>query len=239
MKNDAPALSWIFPLYRTATHLDELLRRVEAASATMCVSYEVILVDDACPEGSGAAAERAAERVEHLRVVRLTMNAGQDAALRAGLQASRGAWAVLIDADLQDPPEGVVALWARRREGWDAVFAQRKGVYTTPTRHLSSRLYRTLVSTVGGLPPGACLFVLINRRLIDRIAATSHSQPSLLAVIAASSASCTSVAVTRAKRSEGRSAYTDLRRVDKGLGSLWQLILHRRLRVPLKEGNKR
>src|SRR5262249_32325475 len=134
---------------------------------------------------------------------------------------------------LQDPPEGVAALWARNHEGWDAIFARRAGVYTTPVRHLTSRAYRGLVSTMAGLPPGACLFVLLNRRLIDRIPATTRPPPSLLAAIAASRASCTSVEVVRAQRSEGRSAYTTLRRLDKGLGSLWQVILHRHLRVPL------
>lgn len=233
MTTDAPTLSWIFPLYRTAAHLEELLRRVEATSAAMGVSYEVVLVDDACPEGSGVVAERAATQLEHVRVVRLTSNAGQDGALRAGLQACHGAWAVLLDADLQDPPEGAAALWARSHEGWDVIFAQRAGIYTTPTRHLTSRLYRGLVSVVAGLPPGACLFMLLNRRLIDRIAATSRPRPSLLAAIAASRASCTSVAVTRAQRLQGRSAYTGLRRLDKALGSLWQVILHRHLRVPL------
>jgi polyisoprenyl-phosphate glycosyltransferase len=232
MTTDAPTLSWIFPLYRTAAHLEELLRRVEATSASIGVSYEVVLVDDACPEGSGAAAERAARRREYVRVIRLTANAGQDGALRAGLRVCRGGWAVLLDADLQDPPEGAAALWARGHEGWDAIFAQRAGVYTTRTRHFTSRLYRGLVSVVAGLPPGACLFVLLNRRLIDRIASTSRPRLSLLAAIAASRASCTSVAVARAQRSQGRSAYTSWRRLDKALGSLWQMILHRRLRVP-------
>jgi glycosyltransferase involved in cell wall biosynthesis len=168
-----------------------------------------------------------------VRVVRLQSNAGQDGALRAGLRTCRGDWAVLLDADLQDPPEGAAALWARKDEGWDAIFAQRAGVYTTPARHFTSRLYRGLVSAVAGLPPRACLFVLLNRRLIDRIAATSRPRPSLLAAIAASRASCTSVEVMRAQRLQGKSAYTSLRRLDKGLASLWQVILHRHLRVPL------
>jgi polyisoprenyl-phosphate glycosyltransferase len=186
-----------------------------------------------CPSGCGAGAHRPAPRRDRVRVLRLTSNAGQDGALRAGLQACHGEWAVLLDADLQDPPEGAAAGWERSQEGWDAIFAQRAGVYTTPARHRTSRLYRWLVSVVAGLPPGACLFVLLNRRLIDRIAATSRPRPSLLAAIAASRAACTSVTVTRAQRPQGRSAYTALRRLDKAWGSLWQVILHRHLRVPL------
>jgi polyisoprenyl-phosphate glycosyltransferase len=233
MTSEAPTLSWIFPLYRTAAHLEELLGRVEATSASIGVAHEIVLVDDACPEGSGAAAERAASERNHVRVVRLTSNAGQDGALRAGLQVCRGAWALVLDADLQDPPEAAAALWARRHEPWDAIFAERTGVYTTPLRHFTSRVYRALVSVIAGLPAGACLFVLLNRRLIDRIAASQRPRPSLLAAIAASGASCTSVAVVRAQRLEGRSAYTNMGRLDKALGSLWQVILHRHLGVPL------
>jgi glycosyltransferase involved in cell wall biosynthesis len=239
MTTSPPTLSWIFPLYRTAAQLDELLARVEATSTAMEVSYEVVLVDDACPEGSGEAAERAAAQIERLRVVRLASNSGQDGALRAGLQACRGSWAVILDADLQDPPEGAAALWTLHQDGWDAIFAQRSGIYTTAGRHLTSHLYRRLVSAVAGLPAGACLFVLLNRRLIDHIAASSSPRPSILAVIAASRASCTSVPVARVQRAQGRSAYTSLRRLDKGLGSLWQMILHRFLGAPLQQGKQR
>src|SRR4051812_32980741 len=83
-------LSWVLPLYRTAEQLAELLERIGQVSRRLAVESEVILVDDACPEGCGALAELAAARDARITVVRLPSNGGQDAALRAGLRRSRG-----------------------------------------------------------------------------------------------------------------------------------------------------
>ena len=85
-----PQLSWVLPLYRTAAQLEELVARIHCVSAGLRVRHEVILVDDACPEGSGALAMRIAARDPRLRVLRLARNHGQDRALMAGLRLSRG-----------------------------------------------------------------------------------------------------------------------------------------------------
>lgn len=229
----APELSWVLPLYGTAAHLDELLARLTRTAARLDVPYEIVMVDDACPEGSGSRAERAAAEMPLARVLRLPTNHGQDGALREGLRACRGKWAVLLDADLQDPPEAVVELWSQRGPDRDVVFANRVGTYTTRARRLSSRIYRGLVRTMTGLPPGACLFVLVNRRLIDRIAATRRPRVSILAVIAASRSVCRSIPIERALRPSGRSAYDARRRWRKAIGSLWQMALARHLGVEL------
>lgn len=229
----APELSWVLPLYGTSAHLDELLERLARTSARLDVPYEIVMVDDACPDGSGSHAERAATAIPVARVLRLPTNRGQDGALREGLRACRGRWAVLLDADLQDPPEAVAQLWSQRGPDRDAVFANRVGTYTTAPRRRTSWLYRGLVSAMTGLPTGACLFVLLNRRLIDRIAATQRPRISILAVIAASRSSCHSIPIERAPRPSGRSAYDARRRWRKGIGSLWQMALARHLGVEL------
>ena len=224
----APELSWILPLYRTSAHLEELLSRITRAATQMGVAYEIVLVDDACPEGSGEAAERAALRFPSVQVVRLSQNQGQDGALRAGLRLCRGQWAVLLDADLQDPPEAVADLWSKRGQGTEAVFANRVGTYTTRARHLTSKIYRRVASLIGGLPEGACLFVLLDRRLIDHVASTQSEAVSILAAIAAGGGSLKVVPITRWPRPSGRSAYSSTRRAAKAFLSLWQMFLTRR-----------
>jgi glycosyltransferase involved in cell wall biosynthesis len=148
-----------------------------------------------------------AERLEFgalLRVLRLSRNQGQDAAIRAGLRACTGKWALIIDGDLQDPPEGLSLLWPHAVQGYEAVFADRFGKYQSRTRLVSSRLYRRCVERLGGLPRGAGLFVLLNRRLIER-----------------------------ASRATGRSSYSAGRRWWKGAWSLWQIFAVRRLSMSL------
>lgn len=228
-----PELSWIIPMYRTTAHLAELLSRISQAAASMGVTHEIVLVDDACPDGSGVLAGQLIVDFPVARVLRLPHNHGQDGALRAGLRVCLGQWAVLIDADLQDPPEAVAELWSARAPGIDAVLAKRTGRYTSAARHRTSCLYRRLASLVSGLPQGACLFALIHRRLIDHIAATKRDKISILAAIAGARGTCAIAPITRSTRPSGSSAYSTSRRVDKALHSLWQMFLSRRLSVPL------
>jgi glycosyltransferase involved in cell wall biosynthesis len=223
-----PELSWVLPLYRTAAQLEELLARIGAVSRRLAVRSEIVLVDDACPEGCGAQAERIAMRDPDVHVVRHACNQGQDAALRTGLRRSRGRWCVLLDADLQDPPEAVERLWSLR-EDWDIVFAQRTGRYSSRGRRLGSRLYRAAAALVGGLPHGACLYVLLSRDVVQRINLAQRPRLSLLALIAATRGRSVCVAIQRDRRRIGVSAYRSRDRWAKAVGSLWQLFAARRL----------
>lgn len=236
---ETPALSWILPLYRTRAQLDELILRVAAACRALEVPCEVLLVDDACPEG--CAAHLAARGLPAgMRLLRLPVNRGQDGALVAGLREAAGEWAVLLDADLQDPPEAVLDLWARRGTSVDdtvvdAVFARRRGRYEPAGRLLTSYLYRGLASWLGGLPRGAGLFVLLHRRVIDRVVAGSDAAPSLLAAIAGAGRRFVSVPIERAARPGGASAYTGLMRLARALRSLVRMagVRGRRRRLPV------
>jgi glycosyltransferase involved in cell wall biosynthesis len=225
-------LSWVLPLYRTSDHLAELLTRVDGVVQRLRISCEVILVDDACPDGSGALAARAATRDSRLTVLRLPRNVGQDAALRAGLRRSRGAWVVVLDADLQDPPEAVERLWPLRQD-WDIVFARRTGRYSRLDRRATSHVYRAAVALVSGLPRGACLYAVLSRPVVDRINRVGRARASLLALIAATRGRSTSVPILRAVRPSGESGYTSLDRCAKAATSLWQMFAARHLnRLP-------
>jgi len=227
-----PQLSWVAPLFRTAAQLDELVARISQVSARLGLAYEIILVDDACPEGSGEIAQRLAQQHAHLRVLRLPANGGQDPAVRAGLRLARGDWAVILDADLQDPPEALERLWAQR-DAMDAVFTRRTGHYTTFGRRMTSRLYRRAIELVGDLPRGACLYVILSRPLVDRINAAGSARTTLLALIAAARMRHASVDIVRSPRMLGASAYTSFTRSAKAARSLWEMFAARRLNVRL------
>ena len=222
-----PELSWVLPLFRTADALRELVSRIDAVSGELGVASEIILVDDACPAGSGAIAEEIADSNPRVAVLRLPMNRGQDDALREGFRVCRGEWALILDADLQDPPEALRQLWPARGAAMDCVFVHRTGSYTTPGRHFTSRIYRKLIERVGGLPPGACLFALLRRPLIDCINRATGERISLLALIAACGNRFASVPFERARRLRGASAYGSFARSAKAARSLWQIFLAR------------
>jgi polyisoprenyl-phosphate glycosyltransferase len=225
----APLLSWIVPMFGTSDSIPELLRRIEAAAVACGLPSEVVLVDDADPGFDPVAVPDIVATRLDVRILRLACNLGQDGALREGLRAGRGQWALLLDADLQDPPEAIAQLWNAREPQGDGVFASREGRYESGVRLLTSRIYRRSVEILGGLPRGACLFVLLRRPMIDAIVATSSHPISLLAVLSAKGSRFRSVPVQRATRARGSSSYSSVARMRKALVSLWQIVLSRHL----------
>lgn len=220
-----PQISWLAPLYRTREFVEALCERAATVSAALGLRHEVVLVDDACPQRSADEAERIAP-CHPLRLIRLERNGGQDAALHRGLGECRGDWTVMLDADLQDPPEALRLLWPQAQAGSEVVFANRHGRYEKRGRLITSRLYRRLASLIGGLPPGAGLFALMNRRTYEAVAAAPLGG-SLLAAIARVPARRSSVPVLRDTRRSGESAYRGFARARKAARSLFQLALSR------------
>ena len=101
-------LSVVVPLYNEAANVVELLRRINAAIASVRIppaDYELVLVDDGSRDGTLEALLDASHADRHVRVISLSRNFGHQIAATAGLDAARGDAVVLMDGDLQDPPE--------------------------------------------------------------------------------------------------------------------------------------
>jgi len=100
-------LSIVSPVYKAKECLPELHRRLSAAAATISPDFEIILVDDASPDDSWSGIEELAKKDRKVRGLLLTRNFGQHHAITAGLSVARGDWVVVMDCDLQDPPEAI------------------------------------------------------------------------------------------------------------------------------------
>ena len=213
-----PDVSLVVPLYRTAGAVPELGRRVAAALDGAGLSFELVLVDDACPAGSGAAASRLAGADPRVVALALAENSGQHAAVLAGLARARGSWTAVLDGDLQDPPEAVPLLVAAgRNAGVPVVFAGRRGRYQSRARLLTSRLYKRMLSLLAGVPPDAGIFVVLERPAVDRLLAMrTRRRPSLVAMIGCTGLPLLSVPVERAARPDGESSYSSLGRLRMG-----------------------
>jgi dolichol-phosphate mannosyltransferase len=120
-----PTLSIIAPIYNEKESLPELLRRVGAVMDGLGETWELILVDDGSSDGSTDQIRALAAQDEHIRPVIFARNFGHQIAVTAGLDYSRGDAVVIIDADLQDPPEVISEMVAKWREGFEVVFAVR------------------------------------------------------------------------------------------------------------------
>jgi polyisoprenyl-phosphate glycosyltransferase len=206
-------ISIVVPLYRSAETVRELCERVCRVLEQCGEEFEIILVDDACPAGSGAVASEIALVDSRVRLVTLARNQGQHRAVLAGLALARGIWCIVMDADLQDPPEAISQLLVERTPETGAVFAGRRGRYESRGRLLTSRMFKTALHALCGVPRDAGMFVLLERKLVQRLLAMSGPQPFVVAMIGCSGFSCRSIPVHRATRPRGTSAYSSLMRL--------------------------
>jgi glycosyltransferase involved in cell wall biosynthesis len=145
-------LSIVVPLFNEVTTLDELHRRLMAVLILIGIRSEVIYVDDGSSDGTVEALQSIEERYEHVRVIRLSRNYGQTAALAAGFDAAGGEVIVAMDGDLQHAPEEIPKLLVKLSEGYDIVSGWReKRVDNMWTRRLPSKIANWLMAKLSGV----------------------------------------------------------------------------------------
>ena len=168
----APELSVVVPIFNEQAVLPELETRMFAMLESACPDHEVVFVDDGSADESPAMLLAIAARHERARVLRFSRNFGHQAAVTAGIEHARGRAVVVIDADLQDPPEVIPELVAKWREGFDVVSAvrtERPG--ESAVRLFAIKVfYRVLkrIATVD-MTPDVGDFRLLDRRVADAL----------------------------------------------------------------------
>ena len=167
-----PTLSVVAPIYNERESLPEFVRRTAAVLTEIGEPWEIVVVDDGSSDGSTQILEDLARRDRRLRPVIFSRNFGHQIAATAGLDHCRGQAAILIDADLQDPPELLPELVARWREGYQVVYAIRteragESWFKTATASLFYRaIYRI---TDVRIPMDTGDFRLLDRRVLDAL----------------------------------------------------------------------
>jgi len=138
-------LSVIVPMYNERDNLGPLCDRLRLVLETQAISYELILVDDGSSDDSVAVARGLAERYSWVRVLALVRNFGKEAAMLAGYDHARGGAVVVLDADLQQPPELLIEMLALWRQGYDIINAVRNDTQglSKPRKLASSLFYLT------------------------------------------------------------------------------------------------
>ena len=159
-------ISVVIPVYNCASCLPALHARLTATLSAITPDYEIVLVDDRSRDGAWEILADLARSDRHLRVVRLSRNFGQHAAITAGLTRSRGAWTVVMDCDLQEPPEEIARLYAKAQEGYDIVRATRQGRRHSAFRRMSASLYRRMLSEREGGEIEFSTLSIISRKVV-------------------------------------------------------------------------
>lgn len=208
---DPVFLSVVVPLYNEAAVLPLLVDRLRPVLDELDRPYEVVAVDDGSTDTTAAVLSRYGRQWPQLRIVRLRANAGHQAAISAGLERSRGAWVVTIDADLQDPPETIREMIdAALRERVDVVYGVRtdRSSDTAFKRHTAAAFYR-LVGGISGTnaPSGAGDFRLMSRATVDAVNTLPETNRVLRLVVPTLGFPSTQVGYRRAERAAGSSKY--------------------------------
>jgi glycosyltransferase involved in cell wall biosynthesis len=125
LAEDSPTISVVAPNFNEAQTLPELYRRMCEVLDAIGETWELILVDDGSTDGSTDIIRSFAEKDGRVRPVIFARNFGHQIAVTAGLDYSRGQAVIIIDSDLQDPPEVIADLVAKWREGYEVVYAVR------------------------------------------------------------------------------------------------------------------
>lgn len=164
-------LSVVVPVFNEEEVLPEFHRRLQAVLCTLSEAFEIVYVDDGSQDGTADILRTFHALEGHVTVVRFSRNFGKEAAMTAGLQTASGEAVILIDADLQDPPEEIPAMVTAWLQGADLVNMRRRHRNESAVKKLTAHFfYRTLnrLSDVP-IPEDVGDFRLLSRRVVDAL----------------------------------------------------------------------
>ena len=165
-------LSVIVPAYNEEEVLPELYRRLTAVLAKFCPNYEILFVNDGSRDSTLDIMRSLKATDPHVGYVNLSRNFGKEIAMTAGLDLARGDAVIVIDADLQDPPELIPDLIKGWREGFDVVYARRASrAGESWLKKATARAFYRVIQRVGpvSIPEDVGDFRLLNRRAVDAL----------------------------------------------------------------------
>lgn len=162
-------ISVVIPVYGCREALNELHSRLVQTISQLTSDYEIILVNDNCPQNSWEVIENICQNDRHVKGIELSRNFGQMKAILAGLDYASGDWIVVMDCDLQDRPEEILRLYEKAQEGYDVVFARRKERKDNKIKvFLANQFYKVYRFATDGNYDGAiCNFSIVKRAVIE------------------------------------------------------------------------
>lgn len=204
-------LSVVIPIYNESSNLLILYERLKRILEDIKIQYELIFINDGSIDNSMELIIQLAKQDERVRYIDLSRNFGHQVAVSAGLQYAKGEKIVVIDADLQDPPELIVDLLNKSAEGFEVVFAKRiarKG--ETWLKKQTARLfYRTLKAITNiEIPLDTGDFRIMDRKVVEILNKMPEKHKFLRGQIAWVGFRQTFVTYERAERQSGTSGYT-------------------------------
>jgi polyisoprenyl-phosphate glycosyltransferase len=211
--SNEPILSVILPCHNEAENLDLLFTRLEAVFEKMAIPYELIAVDDGSTDDTYARLVTHHQRNPRIITIRLARNFGKENTVSCGLAHARGQAAIIMDSDLQHPPEVISELYAKWQSGAQMVYALRRNRDTDSlARRQFSHLYYWIFDKIGDikLPEGAGDFRLLDRRVLDAVNALPERSRFMKGLMSWVGFSTASIEFDVAPRHKGQSSWSPI-----------------------------
>lgn len=205
-----PLLSIVSPVYKAERIVPELVRRISESAKNVTEDFEIILVCDGSPDNSWLVIKEECAKEERVKGINLSRNFGQHYAITAGMRYAQGEWIVLMDCDLQEPPEEIPRLYAKALEGYDIVRSRRVNRRDGFFKRLSSKVFYKVFDWFSGMKSDNAIgnLGIFNRKVIDafnEMPETSRSFGTLLSYVGFEK--CT-IDTDHLERYEGKSSYS-------------------------------
>lgn len=171
MRKQKKTISAIIACYRDAPAVPIMYRRLKKVFQKIGVGYEIIFVNDASPDNAREVLMRLAKKDRRVVVINHTRNFGSQSAFTSGLRLATGQAAVLLDGDLQDPPELIEQFYKKWQQGYDVVYGVRSVREATRFLQLAYKVFYRIFRAVSYVPVplDAGDFSLLDRRVIDSL----------------------------------------------------------------------
>ncbi|MBY0429231.1 MAG: glycosyltransferase family 2 protein [Alphaproteobacteria bacterium] len=208
-----PVISVILPCHNEAENLDLLFTRLESVFEKMAVSYELIAVDDGSTDDTYARLVTHNARNPRIITIRLARNFGKENTVSCGLAHARGDAAIIMDSDLQHPPEVIPDLFKKWKDGAQMVYALRRNRDTDGVlRRQFSHLYYWVFDKIGDikLPEGAGDFRLLDRCVVDAVNALPERSRFMKGLMSWVGFRAASVEFDVAPRHKGQSSWSPI-----------------------------
>lgn len=210
-----PTLSAVVTCYLDAEAVPLMHARLTDVFRTLGVTYEILFVNDGSPDHSDAVLKKLAAEDPHVLAIEHSRNFGSQSAFVSGMQMARGDAVILLDGDLQDPPELIAAFYAKWREGNDVVYGRRVRREGSALLGLLVKLFYRIFRGVSSvpMPVDAGDFALMDRRIVSELLALPETDQFLRGLRAWVGFTQTGVDYVRPGRAFGRSTHSRLKNV--------------------------
>jgi glycosyltransferase involved in cell wall biosynthesis len=217
-----PDVSVVIPVYRAEDCLEELYARLTASLQTISQNYEILLIEDGGGDRSWAIIQALAARDHRVRGVQLSRNFGQHYAITAGLDRARGQWTVVMDCDLQDPPEGIPLLYRKAQEGFDIVLALRGERSDPAMKRAVAWIFYRAFSYLTDVPFDGRIrnFRIMSRKVVLAVRQLREQLRFFAALVGWSGFRTATIEVRHDARAHGRTTYTYAKLLKLGVDTI-------------------